>query len=89
MAIVVRYIHNFKIQEAFIGYVDCYSKLDDDADIRLTGINLGKIVLNQIKGLGLNTRNLTSAGNDAHNVMTSMSVGAGNEIIKASRFGVH
>ena len=88
IAIVIRYMHNFKIQEAFIGYVDCYAELNDD-DIKLSGINLGKIVLKQINDLGLNIKHLTSVGTDAPNFMTSMSVGARNEIIKASDFGVH
>ena len=76
MSIIIRHLNKQnKINESFLGFVDCYSELDD-SNLSLTGINLGNIVIEFLKKNRYDLNKLVSIGTDAPNVMTSITVGA-------------
>ena len=49
MSFIIRHLNEkIQINESFLGFVDCYSELDDN-NLSLTGINLGNIVMDFLK----------------------------------------
>ena len=78
ISFVLRYYHSptNKIIEQFVGFKDCFDELEEGDKLSLTGLNLGKIVIQFIKKIGLDIKFCTSLGTDGCSVMSSVEAGA-------------
>lgn len=92
MTLVIRYLENKEIKEDFVGFLDCFSQLDDsDSEVasqclhteqKLTGKVLAELVLVMLKKYGLSLSNCVGIGTDTCSVMLSDQKGAVAELQK-------
>ena len=83
MTLILRYIHEGVVREDFITFLDLHEELSnkyddkgDSLEIRLTGTNLGKAVINALKKLNFNLNFCVGITTDGCSVMTSEKCGA-------------
>lgn len=85
MSLVIRYLdENSNIREDFLGFLDCHQENYDEftKEPVLTGVILGKTVLNFLSKLGLPLETCVGIGTDTCSVMLSDQKGAVSEIQK-------
>ena len=97
MSIVARYIdaEDGSINEDFLGFYNTHdfakaeNLYEDEAEKKLTGIVLGKVVEAIMKNYGLEMAKIVSYGSDGAAVMTSKEKGAISYLKQNSKHAVH
>lgn len=90
LSLSLRYVHDEKIREDFVTFVDAYERVSQAGDlsnearqeVRLTGEALGKLVVKLLTEFGLNLDLCVGIGTDNCAVMASQAKGAVAEIQK-------
>jgi hypothetical protein len=92
LSLNLRYVHNNKIREDFVKFIDAYENIKSispDQDVhseqRLSGEALGKIVVKLLHDLSLDLNNCVGIGTDSCSVMSSEAAGAVSEIQKVAK----
>jgi hypothetical protein len=92
LVLVLRYVifkeDKVSIHEAPVCLLDLLEDIKKDSDenneIRMTGKNIGKSILNKVKSLGLDLNRLVGQGYDGAANMSSEKVGASAEVMKCA-----
>jgi len=95
MSLIIRYIHNEKVYERFIAFIDCHQYLYKGQTVeeieevtiepKITGDMLGSTVINIMSELGLNINNCIGIATDGCTVMVSTTKGAVKKVQETAK----
>lgn len=96
LTLILRYLHENAVYESFVGFIDIRSNVfggntDEvtDTEPKVTGIDIGKVVIQKLRDLNLDLKNCVGISTDGCSVMVSEARGAVATIKKEATNAVY